>query len=56
MKIKVAAIQMNCKLGDVDANLEKAEGLLKEAVEKRRRMGNLSRTVQYGLLDPKAGR
>ncbi|MBQ6744080.1 MAG: carbon-nitrogen hydrolase family protein [Acidaminococcaceae bacterium] len=34
MKIKVAAIQMNCKLGDVDANLEKAEGLLKEAVEK----------------------
>ena len=34
MKIKVAAIQMNCELANVDANLAKAEALLKEAVEK----------------------
>ena len=33
MKIKVAAIQMNCELANVDANLAKAEALLKEAVE-----------------------
>ncbi len=34
MKLKVAAIQMNCELGNVDANLAKAEKLLQEAVEK----------------------
>ena len=28
MKIKVAAIQMNCELANVDANLAKAEALL----------------------------
>ena len=32
MKIKVAAIQMNCELANVDANLARAEKLLKEAV------------------------
>jgi len=34
LKLKVAAIQMDCFLGDLDANLAKAEGLLKEAVDK----------------------
>jgi len=34
MKLKVAAVQMNCELGNVDANLERAEKLLEEAVEK----------------------
>lgn len=34
MKIKVAAVQMNCVLRDVDANLALAEKLLNEAVEK----------------------
>ena len=34
MKIKVAAIQMNCVLGDVNANLAKAEALIQQAVEK----------------------
>ena len=34
MKIKVAAVQMNCVLGDVDANLALAEKLLEEAVAK----------------------
>lgn len=34
MKIKVAAIQMNCILGDVTANLTKAETLIKEALKK----------------------
>ena len=33
MKIKVAAIQMNCELANVDANLARAEKLLKEAVD-----------------------
>ncbi|MDY6965797.1 MAG: carbon-nitrogen hydrolase family protein [Halobacteriota archaeon] len=30
-KIKVAAVQMNAKLGDIDANMKKAEGLIEEA-------------------------
>lgn len=34
MKIKVAAIQMNCVLGDVEANLAKAEALIQEALKK----------------------
>jgi predicted amidohydrolase len=31
-KIKVAAVQMDCKLGDVPANLQKAEELIEQAV------------------------
>jgi len=34
LKLKVAAIQMNCFLGNLKANLKKAESLLTEAVEK----------------------
>jgi len=33
MKVRVSAIQMDCKLGDVDSNLEKAEKLINEAVK-----------------------
>ena len=47
MKIKVAAIQMNCELANVDANLAKAEALLKEAVEK----GGLIDTISDLLGD-----
>ena len=41
MKLKVAAIQMDCELGNVDGNLAKAGKLIQEAVElqeKRARM------------------
>ncbi len=34
MKLNVAAVQMDCELGNVDANLAKAEKLLEEAVAK----------------------
>ena len=34
MKLKVAAIQMDCELGNVDGNLAKAGKLIQEAVEK----------------------
>ena len=36
--IRIAAIQMNCKLGELDANLAKAEKFIREAFEQNAEM------------------
>lgn len=52
-KIKVAAIQMTCELGDVEANLQKSEKLIKEAVDKGAKWVVLPELFNTGYWVPK---
>jgi len=52
-KIKVAALQMTCELGNVDANLTKSERLIKEAVEKGAQWVILPELFNTGYWIPK---
>ena len=53
MKLKVAAIQMDCELGNVDGNLAKAGKLIQEAVEKGAKWVVFSELFNTGYWVPK---